>query len=104
MDTPKQEEEPRLGALLTPAQLAERAAAAQAEYEVRLARASLGGLTLRTAAEDMHEVLVALPADAAAARSIDLVGLLSVNDRLRGLGLVFIVAGLLLGILALALV
>lgn len=101
--TPPATTPPRLPALLTPQQLAARSELLQRDYEARAERSSLRGITLRTAAQDMREVLVGLPADAAAAGTVDLPALLGVNDRLRGLGMLMMVSGLVVGVLALAL-
>lgn len=72
--------------------VATRQRRANAHAAQRQQRSSMRGLTLRTALEDIREVLVDLPRDYFAGGS--LVDLLVKNDRLRGLGLLALALGL----------
>lgn len=80
--------QPRYAGLTSAVDIARRQKAADEARAVRAKRSSLQGLTLRTALEDIREVLVGLPRDLyAAPEGRTLADLLSKNDRLRGLGL-----------------
>lgn len=83
--------QPRYAGLTSAVDIARRQKAADEARAVRAKRSSLQGLTLRTALEDIREVLVGLPRDlyasAGGPESLTLVDLLAKNDRLRGLGL-----------------
>lgn len=93
---------PKYAGLTSAQELARRQAAADREFADRARRSSLAGLTIRTALEDVREVLVGVPADLFGASSsegdggaLPLAHLLAKNDRLRGLGLLCLAASLL---------
>ena len=85
---------PRYAGLTSAQELVARQRAADGLYDQRARRASLSGLTLRTALEDVREVLVELPIEAYSSGG-SLAGLLTKNDRLRGLGLALLAGTLL---------
>ena len=86
--------QPRYSGLTSSADIALRQAEANRVADEALRRSGMEGLTLRTALADAREVLAGIPADIAAGRA-SLGALLSKNDRLRGLGVVSILLGLL---------
>ena len=70
----------------------DRASAQDAQGEERAKRSSLAGITLRTAWEDLADVVVGIPSDLfGASGALPLADLLTKNDRLRGLGLLMLV-------------
>lgn len=78
--------QPQYAGLTSAVSIATRQKAADEVRAVRSKRSSLQGLTLRTAFEDIREVLVGLPRDVYGSNE-PLVTLVRKNDRLRGLGL-----------------
>lgn len=83
--------------LTTPQEVASRQEQMNAEEDRRVARSSLEGLTLRTALEDVREVITGIPADlfGNSAEPLPLRDVLTKNDRLRGLGLLLLAVALL---------
>lgn len=86
--------QPRYSGLTSSVDIAARQAEANRVADAALRRSGMEGLTLRTAIQDAREALVGIPADLAAGRPASLGDLLLKNDRLRGLGVVAIVVGL----------
>ena len=76
--------------------LAARQAEANRHAEEEASRSSMAGLTLRTAMEDVREVVVGIPADLfGQSGPVSLADLVGKNDRLRGLGILALLGALL---------
>ncbi len=76
--------------------LARRQAEADRLVDRAAARSSMAGLTLRTAMEDVQEVVVGIPADLfGQSGPLPLWDVLNKNDRLRGLGILALLGALL---------
>lgn len=82
---------PQYAGLTSAQELAGRQAEADAQARARAARSSMSGLTIRTALEDLREVVVGIPADLfGQSGDLALRDLLARNDRLRGLGVLLV--------------
>ena len=80
--------QPEYAGLTSAEQIASRQEQAEAVFEARTARSSLGGLTLRVALQDMREALVGVPADLFSSHGpLNAWDIFTRRDRLRGLGL-----------------
>lgn len=87
---------PLFAGLTSAEDIAARQVRADREYTDRAHRSSLAGLTLRTALEDLREVVVGIPSDLyGASGDLALWDVLTRNDRLRGLGLLALCIGVL---------
>lgn len=86
---------PRYAGLTNAVDIATRQQLANAREDAALSRSSMRGLTIRTALEDIREVLVGIPEDLHTHHAIGLSGLVLKNDRLRGIGLLVLLVGLL---------
>jgi len=86
---------PQYAGLTSAQELAARQRQADADAEESSRRSGLGGLTIRTALQDLREVVVGVPADLLEDREVPLADLLARNDRLRGLGLLLLLAAVL---------
>lgn len=93
--TPPSTKRPRYAGLTTAVDIATRQRLANAIHERKMNRSSMRGLTLRTAFQDIREVLVGIPHDYHGRKSMALSTLLFKNDRLRGIGLLAIIIGIL---------
>ncbi len=89
---------PTVAGLTSAEDIAARQARADRAYAAKAQRSSLAGLTLRTAMQDIREVLLGIPKDVYSAggrRELSLWDLVTRNDRLRGLGLLALTGALL---------
>jgi len=87
---------PTFAGLTSAQELVDRQAASDAAKAAAARRSSLAGLTLRTAWEDVTDVVVGIPSDLfGASGPLSLRDLLAKNDRLRGLGLLVLLLALL---------
>lgn len=92
---------PKLAGLTSAEDMAARQARADRDFAAKAHRSSLAGLTLRTALQDMREVLVGIPHDVySSPGSVSLWDLVTRNDRLRGLGLLVLTGALLAAAIA----
>lgn len=85
---------PQFAGLTSARDIARRQETANRAFDAAARRSSLRGLTLRTALEDMREVIVSVPAELRGDGPISLSTALLRSDRLRGLGLWLIVFAL----------
>lgn len=85
---------PQYAGLTSAVDIASRQRLANVAEDRKLARSSMRGLTIRTALQDIREVLVGIPQDLRAGRTMGLADLLLKNDRLRGVGLIMMLVGL----------
>ncbi len=86
---------PRYAGLTDAVDIATRQRLVNAREDARMSRSSMRGMTLRTVVEDIREVLVGIPEDLLAHSHIGLSDLLLKNDRLRGIGILAVLLGLL---------
>lgn len=82
---------PRYAGLTSAADIAARQRAADRRRDVEARRASLEGLTPRVALQEVHEVLVGLAGDLLD-RRVPLARALARRNRLRGLGILLLLA------------
>lgn len=87
---------PQYAGLTSAQDLAARQEAADRQRESVAQRSSMAGLTLRTALQDLREVVVGIPTDLfGGSGTLPLGEVVVKNDRLRGLGLLLLVTAVL---------